>query len=285
MNLRSLFAYARLMRLHKPVGIFLLLWPTLMALWIAGQGRPAPKIVLIFVLGVMSMRSAGCVINDLVDMPFDGKVSRTQFRPLVTKELSRSQAIGLSLLLLFLSLLLLLGLNRLSLVWSFAALGLTLLYPWMKRYTHWPQVILGMAWGMSIPMAFAALQNRVPVIAGWLYLMTLLWTLLFDTEYAMVDREDDLKMGLKSTAIGFGSYDRLMIGGLQMMVAGIGLKIGLLLHTGFFYYVGIILAIMLFVYQQILIRDRDPAHCFKAFNNNVWVGAVLFLGLAIDSLL
>ncbi len=284
MNLGSLTAHARLMRLHKPVGIFLLLWPTLMALWIAGEGRPSVKIVLIFVLGVMSMRSAGCVVNDLVDQPFDAHVQRTRNRPLVNGEISRYQAMGLVCMLLLLSLVLVLNLNALSFLWSLPALFLTLIYPWMKRYTHWPQVVLGAAFGMSIPMAFAACNHQVPAIAGWLYLMTILWTIMFDTEYAMVDREDDLKIGLQSTAIYFGSWDRLIIGLLQLFVAGILLKIGLLLQAGLFYYLGLIIAIIFFVYQQMLIHYRDPTQCFKAFHNNVWVGAVLFAGLAIDLL-
>ena len=284
MNLKSLRAYARLMRLHKPVGIFLLLWPTLMALWIAGQGRPSAKIVLIFVLGVISMRSAGCVVNDLVDQQFDTHVQRTRNRPLVNGELSRYQAMGLLAVLLLVSLGLVLGLNRLSIQWSFAALALALIYPFMKRYTHWPQVVLGAAFGMSIPMAFAALNDQVPAIAGWLYGMTILWTIIFDTEYAMVDSFDDRLIGLKSTAILFGSWDRFIIGLLQLFVAGILLKIGLLLQAGLFYYLGLSIAMMLFVYQQRLIRDRDPAQCFKAFNNNGWVGAVLFAGLAIELL-
>jgi len=255
-----------------------------MALWIAGQGRPSPKIVLIFVLGVISMRSAGCAVNDLVDQKFDGHVQRTRNRPLVNGELSRYQAMGLLGVLLLVSLVLVLNLNALSFLWSFAALALALIYPWMKRYTHWPQVVLGSAFGMGIPMAFAALNNQVPAIAGWLYLMTILWTIIFDTEYAMVDREDDQRIGVRSTALLFGSWDRIIIGCLQLIVLGIMIKIGLLLQARLFYYLGVIIAMILFVYQQILIRYRDPAQCFTAFNNNGWVGAVLFAGLAIDLL-
>ncbi len=284
MNLQPLGAYARLMRLHKPVGIFLLLWPTLMALWIAGEGRPSVKTVLIFVLGVISMRSAGCVVNDLVDQKFDSHVQRTRNRPLVRGALSRYQAMGLLAMLLLLSLVFVLGLNRLSLQWSFAAFVLALIYPWMKRYTHWPQVVLGAAFGMGIPMAFAALNNQVPLIAGWLYLMTIFWTIIFDTEYAMVDRAEDRLIGVKSTALLFGSWDRIILGLLQLFVTGILLKIGLLLEAGLFYYLGLITAMILFVYQQRLIRDRDPTGCFKAFENNQWVGACLFFGLAIDFL-
>ena len=282
MNLKSIRAYARLMRLHKPVGIFLLLWPTLMALWIAGQGKPSLKIVVIFVLGVISMRSAGCVVNDLVDQKFDAHVQRTRTRPLINGELSPYQAMGLLGVLLLLSLVLVLGLNRFSIQWSFAALALALIYPFMKRYTHWPQVVLGAAFGMGIPMAFAALNNQVPAIAGWLYLITILWTIIFDTEYAMVDREDDQRIGVRSTALLFGSWDRIMIGCLQLMVLVIVIKIGFLLQAGLFYYLGFIIAMILFVYQQILIRYRNPTQCFKAFNNNAWVGAALFAGLAID---
>ncbi len=230
------------------------------------------------------MRSAGCVVNDLVDQKFDAHVQRTRTRPLIHGALNRYQAMGLLAVLLLLSLVLVLGLNRLSIQWSFAALALALIYPWMKRYTHWPQVVLGAAFGMSIPMAFAALNNQVPAVAGWLYLMTILWTIIFDTEYAMVDREDDRLIGVKSTALLFGSWDKAILGLLQLFMAGILLKIGLLLQAGLFYYFGLITAMMLFVYQQRLIRNRVPEQCFQSFENNQWVGAVLFIGLAIDFL-
>ena len=272
------------MRLHRPVGIFLLLWPSLMALWIAGQGRPNPKIVIIFVLGVVVMRSAGCVINDLADQRFDGHVARTRQRPLVTGTMTQRQALLLSLFLLFIALILILNLNWLSMQWSFIALCLSALYPFMKRYIHWPQLILGATWGMSVPMAFAALMNKVLPIAGLLYAITVIWTLIFDTEYAMADCVDDQKIGLKSSALWLGRWDRIGIAILQLMMVILLVLLGFKIQAKNVYYVGVLVVMGFFIYQQFLIFRRVDNNCFKAFLNNQWVGAILFAGLFLHFL-
>lgn len=277
--------YMQLMRLHRPVGIFLLLWPSLIALWISGQGHPNPKMVIIFILGVVVMRSAGCVINDLADQDFDGYVARTRGRPLVTGAIRQRQAIFLFLLLLFVALALVLNLNGLTLQWSFMALSLSVLYPFMKRYVHWPQLILGAAWGMSVPMAFAALTNEVPFVAWLLYTITVIWTLMFDTQYAMTDRLDDQKIGLKSSALWLGSWDRIGIGILQLIMGILLVWLGIQIKAQTIYYIGVLVVMGLFVYQQFLTFKRLNADCFKAFLNNQWVGAVLFLGVFLSFLM
>lgn len=273
---------ALLMRLNKPIGIFLLLWPTLMALWIAGQGHPNPFIVCIFVAGVFVMRSAGCVINDFFDQKFDSKVSRTQKRPLVLHKVSPKDAIILFAVLIILAFILVLQLNITTILYSFAALLLATLYPLMKRYTHLPQVVLGAAFAWSIPMAFAALEQPLIPSAWILYAATLLWVVAYDTQYGMVDREDDLKIGVKSTAILFGRLDRIMIILLQLLSLSLFLLLGMHLHFGLYYYAGIIAAALFALYQQNLIKERRPERCFKAFLNNNYLGAALFLGLFLS---
>jgi 4-hydroxybenzoate polyprenyltransferase len=267
------------MRVDKPIGTFLLLWPTLWAVWIAGDGHPSWKIVAIFIAGVILMRAAGCVINDLADRKLDGHVTRTKERPLVTQAVTVKQALILTAVLCGIAFLLVLQLNIKTILLAVLALALSTLYPFMKRYTHFPQVILGVAWYIGLLMAFTAQQNALPPIAWALYLTVILWTVVYDTFYAMVDRQDDLLIGIKSTAILFGHGDRIIIAGLQ------GCVIALLWFTGSWwqaapiYYISVILAAMLFIYQQWLVRDRQPAHCFRAFLNNHYVGLIIFLGI------
>ena len=274
--------YISLMRLDKPIGIFLLLWPTLWALLVASDGRPDLDIVMIFTLGVIVMRSAGCVINDYADRDIDRHVSRTQNRPLTAGRLSTADAKRLFLLLCVAGLYLVLQLNRLTLLLSVVGVLLAATYPYMKRVTHLPQVYLGAAFGWSVPMAFAAQTSAVPPIAWLMFTATVLWATAYDTMYAMVDREDDRVLGVKSTAILFGESDRHIIGVLQTMLLLCLLMIGHQAGLGVYYYVGVMVAGGLAVYQQHLIRYREREGCFRAFLNNNWFGAVVFAGMLLD---
>jgi 4-hydroxybenzoate polyprenyltransferase len=274
--------YISLMRLDKPIGIFLLLWPTLWALLVASEGQPDPKIVLIFILGVIVMRSAGCVINDYADRDIDRHVSRTQNRPLTAGRLSTTEAKLLFILLCVIALYLVLQLNRLTLLLSVVGVLLAASYPFMKRVTHLPQVYLGAAFGWAVPMAFAAQINSVPPIAWLMFTATVLWATAYDTMYAMVDREDDLALGIKSTAILFGDSDRQIIGIIQGMLLVCLLMIGHQAGLGPFYYAGVLVAAGLAMYQQQLIRYREREGCFRAFLNNNWFGAVVFAGMLLD---
>jgi 4-hydroxybenzoate polyprenyltransferase len=271
--------YLRLMRLHRPIGIFLLLWPTLWALWLAGHGHPDIKNITIFILGVVVMRSAGCVINDFADRNIDGLVARTRDRPLATRVVTTRAALGLFLILCLLALLLVLQLNLLTIELSVVALVLAIIYPFTKRYTHWPQIVLGAAFAWAVPMAFAAQTNTLPTTAWLLFLAALFWPVAYDTMYAMADREDDQKIGIKSTAILFGRYDRLWIGIFQLLVLALLSYVGLREHLGIIYFVALLLAASLAVYQQYLIKNRNPQNCFRAFLNNNWFGLVIFLGI------
>jgi len=282
MNTQKLKLYAKLMRLDKPIGIYLLLWPALIALWIAGQGKPDPFIVSIFILGVIVMRSAGCVINDIADKEFDKSVARTKNRPLAAGLLSRKEAFLLFFLLINIAFILVLQLNFLTIAMSFAALLLASIYPFMKRYTHLPQVVLGAAFGWAVPMAFTAITQRVPSQAWVLYLATICWSLVYDTEYAMADIKDDVLIGIKSTAIFFGSLDKLIIGLFQFLTLAFFAMIGANLGFGKFFFGGIFIASLIAFYQQYLIKDRNANQCFKAFLNNNWFGFVLFLGVMLD---
>lgn len=274
--------YGLLMRINRPIGTLLLLWPTLWALWIAGDGEPNPLVALVFVAGVFLMRSAGCVINDFADRKIDGHIERTKQRPLAQGLIRAKEALGLFAVLSVIAFALVLTMNMFTILLSFGALALAAIYPFMKRYTHLPQVVLGAAFGWAIPMAFAAQTESVPLIAWFLYAITLLWTVAYDTMYAMVDRKDDLKIGVKSTAILFGQNDKLIIGLLQMAVIAGFIIIGTALSRGAFYFIGVAVAAGLVVYQLYLIRDRQESACFKAFLNNNWLGAAIFLGLALD---
>ncbi|CAN5218275.1 4-hydroxybenzoate octaprenyltransferase [soil metagenome] len=271
--------YALLMRLHRPVGILLLLWPTLWAVWIAAQGSPSLSIVIIFILGVVLMRSAGCIVNDFADRKFDGKVARTKERPLVTGTVSIKEAILLFACLCLIAFILVLFLNCLSIFLAAIALLLAMCYPFMKRYIQAPQVILGLAFSWGIPMAFAAETNTVPVVAWLLFFCTCLWVIIYDTQYAMADREDDLKIGIRSTAILFGNADVLIITFLQVAFLLLLAVIGMWQKLGIVYFASLIIAAGFFIYQIYLIKDRDPQGCFAAFNNNQWVGLVIFLGV------
>lgn len=268
-----------LMRLDRPIGIWLLLWPTLWALWIAGDGHPSLSIVLIFTLGVVFMRSAGCVINDYADRHWDGEVTRTATRPLVTGRVSAKEALLLFALLVGLSASLLLWLNRETFYWSLGALALATLYPFMKRYTYLPQVVLGAAFSWAIPMAFVA-QGKSPDALCWLlYSANLAWTVAYDTQYAMCDRDDDLKAGIKSTAILFGELDLLMIGLLQgLFLVGL-FMLGQQLSLAWPWYAGLLLALILFAIQAWQTRAREPQTCLDAFKNNHLVGLVVFIAL------
>lgn len=282
---QQLDGYIRLIRLDKPIGILLLLWPALWALWLAGAGEPPWGVVVIFILGVGLMRSAGCAINDYADRHIDGRVKRTCGRPLATGLVSPKEALWVFGVLCLVSFGLVLLLNRQTVLMSVVALLLASLYPFMKRYSHLPQMVLGMAFGWAVPMAYMALQGTVPAVGWLLYLVAIIWALVYDTEYAMVDREDDLLIGVKSTAILFGRQDRLIIGLLQLTMLVLLVLVGVEVGLGLPYYLGLGMAGLLFVRQQALIWKREPAACFTAFLNNNCVGMAIFFGLLLDYLL
>lgn len=273
--------YARLMRLDKPIGIYLLLWPTLWALWIAGKGKPDLPVVGVFILGVVLMRSAGCVINDYADRNIDPHVARTCNRPIACGKVTPREALILFAVLCMLAFVLVLFMNTLTIYLSFVAVALAALYPFMKRHTHLPQVVLGAAFGWAVPMAFAAQTGEVPRVAWLLFVATVLWTTAYDTIYGMVDREDDLKVGVKSTAILFGDSDRLLIGILQVLALGALALVGQAASLGGYFYFGLALAAGLALYQQYLIREREPKACFRAFLDNNWFGAAVFSGIVL----
>mgnify|MGYP000559476777 FL=1 len=274
--------YLKLARVDKPIGIFLVLWPTLWALWLAAEGLPSLDVLAIFVAGCVLMRSAGCVINDFADRKIDGDVERTKDRPLVTGKITSKNALIFFAALCLIAFVLVLLTNEFTIYLSFGALALASAYPFMKRYTYLPQVVLGAAFAWSVPMAYAAQTNELPSIIWLIYTATVLWTVAYDTMYAMVDREDDLKIGVKSTAILFGSADRAIIAFLQVLVILTLCMIGEQLGLGQFYFLGVVSASILFIYQQHLIRHRYREECFKAFLNNNWVGLVIFVGLVLD---
>lgn len=276
--------YLLLMRADRPIGSFLLLWPTLWALWLAGDGQPSAMIVVIFIAGVFAMRSAGCVINDFADRKVDPHVERTRQRPIATGKVSAKEALGLFGFLCGVAFLLVLQLNSFTIKLSFVAVLLAASYPFMKRYTHLPQAFLGLAFGWSIPMAFAAESETLPAAAWVLFAANLCWTIAYDTMYAMVDRDDDLKIGVKSTAILFGSHDRLIIGALQLVTVILLLWIANLFQLGAYFITGVICASLFFIYQQWLISGHDKDRCLQAFLNNNWFGATVFAGLALDYL-
>ena len=275
-------AYWRLMRFDKPIGILLLLWPALWALWIAGAGQPSLKAVLAIALGTVLMRAAGCVINDYADRDFDPHVERTRLRPIAAGEVSPKEALWLFVGLCLTAFLLVLQLNTLSIALSFPGAFLAASYPFTKRLTHLPQAYLGIAFGWAVPMAFAAERGEIPIDAWVLFSATAVWALIYDTMYAMVDREDDLKIGVKSTAILFGQNDRLIIGLFQLLMLGLLFQAGQNAGLGMCYHAGLMAGLGFFGYQQWLIRKREKVLCFRAFLNNNWLGASLFAAIALD---
>lgn len=271
----------RLMRFDRPIGILLLLWPTLWALWIAGEGRPTLKNLLIFCCGVVLMRAAGCIMNDVADRDFDPHVERTRMRPLASGELTVRAAVITFLVLMLLAFGLVLMTNALTVKLAFAGAVLAATYPFFKRWTHYPQVVLGVAFGWGIPMAFAAENGQVAPVAWLILLVNVLWSVIYDTLYAMVDREDDISIGLKSTAIAFGRYDLAIIRVLKVAMIALLLWLGVMTHLGWPWFAGVGIAAALFARQQYRVRKRDRAQCFAAFLDNNWVGMVIWLGLVL----
>ena len=280
-SLTGIAPYIRLMRLDRPIGTLLLLWPTLWALWLAGNGQPNPTVVLIMLVGTIVMRSAGCVINDFADRKIDGHVARTRNRPLASGALSVSKAITLFVALILFAGWLATQLNMLSVMISLFALVVAVIYPFTKRITHLPQLVLGIAFSMGIPIAYAALTNRLPLECWLLFAANFCWIVAYDTYYAMADRDDDILIGVKSTAILLGNADRSMILVLQLTALLILAYIGINQTLSWHFFVGIILCMGIVTYQQVLTHERIPENCFKAFLNNNWFGAVIYLGLML----
>ena len=274
--------YARLMRLDRPIGIWLLLWPTLWAVWIAGRGAPHASIFVIFTVGTVLMRSAGCAINDYADRSFDRQVKRTRDRPLAAGRISTLEALILFAILSLIALVLALQLNKFTLLLAVGGAFLAVTYPFIKRFLPVPQLYLGITFGWGIPMAFAAQIERVPRVALLLLLANMLWTVVYDTMYAMVDRDDDLKIGVRSTAILFGDSDRHILAVLMLMTLLSLFLVGQILGLGLWFNIGLLAAACFFIYQLWLIRDRSRERCFRAFLNNNYVGMAIFLGIALE---
>jgi len=275
--------YLQLTRLNRPIGIFLLLWPTLWGIWIAGGGHPALHIVLIFVLGTVLMRSAGCAINDYADRDFDRHVKRTRERPVTSGRISPREALWVAVCLALVAFVLILPLNKLTLLLSFPALFLAASYPFTKRFLAIPQAYLGIAFGFGIPMAFAAQQGDVPPVAWLLLLANVFWAIAYDTEYAMVDRDDDIHLGIHSAALLFGKYDVLAVMTSYAITVMLLVMSGLMIGAGAMYFIGLIFAAGIALYHFRLIRFRQRDACFKAFLHNNWFGAVVFAGIVLDS--
>ena len=265
---------------NKPIGIFLLLWPTLWALWLASAGQPQMFIVGIFIVGVILMRSAGCIINDIADRNFDGHVERTRNRPLAAGKISVKTALVLFFILIICAFVCVLQLNRFTILLSFVGAALAVIYPFMKRFTHLPQVGLGFAFAWGVPMAFAAETSAIAPDAWLLFSAAVLWPILYDTLYAMADREDDIKIGVKSTAILFGEWDRAIVGILQILFLCVLAAVGYYFNLQSIYFLSLFIAAGFFIYQQFLIKNRDRKKCFQAFLNNHWVGLIIFVGIA-----
>jgi len=276
--------YIHLMRLHKPIGIMLLLWPTLWALWLASHGSPDNKILIIFILGVLLMRSAGCVVNDFADRHIDAYITRTKDRPFASGKVSAKEALLLAALLTLCAFALVLMCNILTIKLAFIGAILAFFYPFMKRFTYFPQLGLGLAFTWGIPMAFAAETGEVRFGAWVLYGTGIVWPIIYDTMYAMVDRTDDLKIGVKSTAILFDHMDKLIIGLLQNLFLAMLVIVGLIFRMHLLYYLSLVIVALLFLYQQWLIKQRDPQKCFRAFLNNNWVGFIIFMGILLNYL-
>lgn len=280
----KLTAIKQITRMDKPIGTYLLLWPTYWALWIASDGWPSLHLLLVFSLGVFFMRSAGCVINDYADRKIDGAVKRTQNRPLVTGALSSSEALQLFATFILLAFSLVLTLSNYTIILSVVAVLLAASYPFMKRITHFPQVVLGAAFSWGMIMAFAQEQGQIPLVAWLLFAANVLWTIAYDTMYAMVDRDDDLRIGVKSTAIAFGENDKRIILFLQLMTLALLFTVGDILAFGWPYQLSLVIAAGFFSYQQLLISARERDRCFQAFLNNHYVGLVVFVGVTLEYL-
>ncbi len=274
--------YWLLARFDKPIGIFILLWPALWALWVASNGKPDLLVLMVFCLGVVLMRAAGCVINDYADRDFDPHVERTKQRPIAAGKVAPKEALIVFVVLCLSAFGLVLLLNVYTILLSVIGAFLAASYPFMKRYTHLPQAYLGIAFGWAVPMAFAAQTGKIPLVAWVLYLAVILWALVYDTMYAMVDKDDDLKIGVKSTAILFGDYDRQIMALLQIIILGLLVTVGQMRHLGWFYYGGVIIAAGFSCYQQMLIFQRVKARCFQAFLNNNWFGLAVYAGLVME---
>lgn len=274
--------FIQLMRLDRPIGTYLLLWPTLWALWLAAEGMPDGKVLAVFVLGVILMRAAGCVINDYADRKIDGHVSRTRTRPLATGKVQAKEALILFACLLAASASLLLFTNQLTALLALGGVFLATLYPFCKRFTFYPQIVLGAAFSWAIPMAFAAQSNALPSTLWLVYIANLLWTVAYDTEYAMCDREDDLKIGVKSTAIIFAEADRAIIGLLQGLTLICLLLVGARFELGLYFHLGLLAMALSFAWQQWLIRAREAQACLAAFLSNHWSGLLVFAGIVLD---
>ena len=275
-------AYIRLMRLNKPIGTYLLLWPTYWALFLSAKGWPDIDLLIIFTLGVLVMRSAGCVINDYADRNIDQNIARTKDRPLITGEVSPKSALRLFVFLLIIAFGLVLLTNALTIKLSLIALALATLYPFTKRWTHLPQVVLGVAFGMSVPMAFSAQTGSIPLSAVWIFLATILWTLIYDTFYAMADRDEDIKIGVKSTAILFEKYDQIFITFLQILLIIVFVVIGNLFNLGSIYYFSLVIILIFMIYHQFLMKKRQKELFFKAFLNNNFIGMTAFIGIFLS---
>ena len=274
--------YAQLMRLDRPVGVWLLLWPTLWALWLAGEGHPDGGLFLVFFFGVIVMRSAGCVLNDFADRKIDPQVSRTRARPLATGAVAPAEALTLFVALALIAVGLAAMLNRPAQVLAIVAAGLTIVYPFIKRFISVPQLVLGAAFGWAVPMAFAAQTGQTQQLAWLVFGAALIWAVIYDTFYAMVDRKDDLKVGVKSTAILFGDADLFVIGGLQILMLLALILIGNMAALGRWYFASVAIAAVLMMYHQWLARDRSPEGCFKAFLHNHYIGMSVFIGIVLD---
>jgi 4-hydroxybenzoate polyprenyltransferase len=283
--MERIMQYWLLARFDRPIGILILLWPALWALWVASDGRPDLLVLTVICLGVVLMRAAGCVINDYADRDFDPHVERTSQRPIAAGKVTPKEALIVFIVLCLCAFGLVLLLNIYTIMLSFIAAFLAASYPFMKRYTYLPQAYLGIAFGWAVPMSFSAQINSIPAVAWVMYLAVVLWALVYDTMYAMVDKDDDLKIGIKSTAILFGDYDRHIMAILQLLIIGLLLTLGQMKQLSWSYYGGVLVAAGFSVYQQKLIYHREKAQCFKAFLNNNWFGVAVFVGLVIDYLL
>ncbi len=281
--IERLYLYLQLVRLNKPIGILLLLWPTLWGLWMAAKGVPDATILLVFIIGTVLMRSAGCAINDFADRDFDGQVKRTAGRPLASGKISSTEALIIAAVLALTAFaLVIIFLNRLTIYLSIAAAFLAASYPFTKRFLAMPQAYLGIAFGFGMPMAFAAVTGEVPMLAWWLLLANIFWTLAYDTEYAMVDRDDDIKIGIKTTALLFGRFDVAAVMICYFVFIALMAAVGAQLNFAWPYWLGLAAAILIAIYHFTLIQNRERTACFKAFLHNNWLGAAVFMGTAFS---